>query len=292
MMLLTGTVPLPDMPLTAGEVRLDGDCIRVGDHAIPSTQGTGAMISAALAVTRCLRLPPPWALVAGDIGRGAGSREIYNYLINGICEISPRVLALHYCIPDITLMKSLCLAVDRCDRRPVMIADAGAMYAAKAAGLAWKFDIMTPDASEIAFLADPEATHPAYIARHLFDTENARIPELVTAACKNNSAARYLLVKGATDYVACNGKIVSTITSPHVPTLEPIGGTGDTITGLIAALTYYGMDPEGALVTAARANRIAGELSSATPATLVSGIIEKFPAVLTRHLKLRPAHDE
>jgi len=291
MMLLAGTVPVQDMPLTAGEVRFDGDCTRVGDHAIPSTQGTGAMISAALAVTNCLRLPPPWALVAGDIGRGDGSREMYNYLINGILEISPRVLALHYCVPDMALLRSLCQAVDKCDRRPVMIADAGAMYAAKAAGLASKFDIMTPDASEIAFLADPEATHPAYIARHLFDTENARIPELITAAYKNNNAARYLLVKGSTDYIACEGKIVSTITSPNVPALEPIGGTGDTVTGLAAALTYYGMDPEGALVTAARANRIAGELASATPATLVSGIIEKFPVVLTRHLKLRPAHD-
>ncbi|MEW6142419.1 MAG: NAD(P)H-hydrate dehydratase [Chloroflexota bacterium] len=291
MMLLAGTVPVQDMPLTAGEVRFDGDCTRVGDHAIPSTQGTGAMISAALAVTNCLRLPPPWALVAGDIGRGAGSREMYNYLINGILEISPRVLALHYCVPDMALMRSLCQAVDKCDRRPVMIADAGSMYAAKAAGLAPKFDIMTPDTSEMAFLADPEATHPAYIARHLFDTESARIPELVTAAYKNNNAARYLLVKGSTDYIACEGKIVSTITGPNIPALEPIGGTGDTLTGLVAALTYYRMDPEGALVTAARANRIAGEAAGATPATLVNSIIEKFPVVLTRYLKLRPAHD-
>jgi len=290
MMLLTGTVPVQDLPLTAGEVRFDGDVTRVGDHAIPATQGTGAMISAAVAVTSCLRLPPPWALVVGDIGRGVGSREMYQYLINGILEISPRALALHYCVPDVALMKDLCQAVDRCDRRPVMIADAGAMYAAKAAGLAPKFDIMTPDASEMAFLADPEATHPAYIARHLFDTENARIPELVSAAYSNKCAARYLLVKGATDYIACEGKIVSTITSPNVPALEPIGGTGDTITGLIAALTYYGMDPEGALVTAARTNRIAGEAAAATPATRISSIIEKFPVVLTRRLKLTPAN--
>jgi hypothetical protein len=49
------------------------------------------------------------------------------------------------------------------------------------------------------------------------------------------------------------------------------------------------MDPEGALVTAARANRIAAEAAAATPATRISSIIEKFPVVLTRRLKLTPA---
>jgi len=49
------------------------------------------------------------------------------------------------------------------------------------------------------------------------------------------------------------------------------------------------MDPEEALVTAARANRIAAEAAAATPATRISSIIEKFPVVLTRRLKLTPA---
>jgi NAD(P)H-hydrate repair Nnr-like enzyme with NAD(P)H-hydrate dehydratase domain len=250
------------------------------------------MISAALSAATALRLPAPWALVAGDIGRGQGSREIYSYLINGIADIAPRVLTLHYCVPDMALMKSLCQSIDRCQCRPVTVADAGSMYAAKAAGLAPRFEVMTPDATEVAFLADPDATHPAYIARHLFDTDSGKAPELAAAAWKKGNSARFLLVKGATDYIIREGKVVSTVTGPDVPALEPIGGTGDTITGLIAALSYSGMDAEGALVTAARANRLAGEAAAATPATRVSGIIEKFPGVLIRNLKLRPATND
>ena len=165
-----------------------------------------------------------------------------------------------------------------------MIADAASMYAAKAAGQAAEFDVFTPDATEMAFLADPEATHPAYIARHLFDTDITRVPELVTAACEHNDAARLLLVKGAVDYVVRQGEIVATVKEPDVPVLEAIGGTGDTITGLVSAFVYAGLEPHEAAIIAARANRMAGMYARVTPATRVSQIIDQFSLVFKEHL--------
>jgi len=284
MMLIAGTIPIKDLPLTMGKVKAEGEYIIVDGYHIPCTQGTGAMIGAALATTDYLGLEPPQALVAGDIGQGKGSREIYEYLIEKITELSPEVLALHYCLPDIALTRRLCQSVAGCARRPVMIADAASMYAAKAAGLATEFDIFTPDATEIAFLADPDATHPAYINRHLFDTDVTQTPRLVADAYQNKSAARLLLVKGAVDYVVRDGEILATITEPDVPVLEAIGGTGDTITGLIAALAYAELEPHEAAIIAARANRMAGKYAQPTPATKVAQIIEHFPAVFKEYL--------
>lgn len=284
MMLLAGTVPVEGLPLTCGAVTAGGEFIVVDGRRVPCTQGTAAMISAALATTGYLGLEPPQALVAGDTGRGEGSRAIYKNLIENIARLAPRVLTLHYCMPDMSLTRKLCDVVGKCDHRPIMIADAASMYAAKAAGLAEVFDIFTPDATEMAFLADPEAIHPAYIARHLFDTDISRTPELVATACRNRSAAWLLLVKGETDYVVSAGRVVGTVAEPDVPALEAIGGTGDTITGLVSAFAYAGLEPHEAALIAARANRVAGQAAQATPGTRVWQVIEQFPAVFREHL--------
>ncbi|GAJ01356.1 unnamed protein product, partial [marine sediment metagenome] len=169
MMLIVGTIPDRDFPLIFGQVGREGDYLMADGHRFSRVQGTGAMMSAALATTSYLKLEPPHVLLAGDIGDGKGTRQIYQYLIGRVKELSPSVLALHYCLPIMALVRKLCQAIEECDRRPFMIADAGAMYAAKGAGLAPEFDILTPDPSELAFMADPEATHPAYMAKYLFN---------------------------------------------------------------------------------------------------------------------------
>lgn len=284
MMLIAGTIPIRDLPLTMARVRAEGEFLAVDGHRIPCTQGTGAMVSAALATTNYLKLEVPQVLVAGDIGQGKGSREIYNYLIQNVAELSPEVLALHYCLPDMALMRGFCQAIRRCARRPLIVADAGSMYAAKAAGLATEFDIFTPDATEMAFLADADATHPAYIARHLFDTDITQTPGLAAIAYQNKSAAKLLLVKGGVDYVIEDGGVVATITEPNVPELEAIGGTGDTITGLVSAFIYAGLKLHEAAIIAAKANRMAGRFAQITPATKVGQIIDRFPAVFKEHL--------
>lgn len=284
MMLIAGTVPIQGLPLTMGKVTDEGDAIVIGDRRIPCTQGTAAMISAALVTTAYLGLDPPHGLVVGDIGEGKGSRELYQYLIDHVERLAPKVLALHYWLPDMGQTRELCRAVDRCRQRPVMIADAASMYSAKAAGLAGAFDVFTPDATEVAFLADAEATHPAHVARHLFETDIADVPELARAACRNGDAARLLLVKGAVDHIIRDGDVLATVKEPDVPALEAIGGTGDTITGLVAALTFCGLEPHEAAIIAGRANRVAGQHARATPATRVWQVIREFPAVFREHL--------
>jgi len=109
-------------------------------------------------------------------------------------------------------------------------------------------------------------------------------PNLVTEAYRLKDAARLLLVKGSVDYIVRDGVILETIEQPNVPELEPIGGTGDTITGLVAALSYIGLEPHEAAIIAAKTNRMAGQFAKPTPATRVSEIIDKFPAVFEKYL--------
>ncbi|MFC2016965.1 NAD(P)H-hydrate dehydratase [Chloroflexota bacterium] len=284
MMLITGTVPVKDLPLIMGKVAAEEEFLIVNGYRIPCTQGTGAMISAALTTTNYLKLELPHVLVAGDIGNGKGSREIYEYLIQTVAKLSPEVLTLHYCVPDMALTRTLCQSIEECAKRPLIVADAGSMYAAKAAGLASKFDVFTPDATEMAFLADPDATHPAYIQRHLFDTDITQTPRLAAAAYQHKNAAKLLLVKGAIDYVVRDEDILATITEPNVRELEAIGGTGDTITGLVSAFAYAGLELDKAAIVAAKSNRMAGKFAQATPATRVRQVIEQFPAVFKEHL--------
>jgi NAD(P)H-hydrate repair Nnr-like enzyme with NAD(P)H-hydrate dehydratase domain len=284
MMIIAGTIPISDFPLVAGEVAVDGEYMVVDGYRVPRTQGTGIMLAAALATASYLKLDPPRAVLAGDIGKGDGSRAIYEYLIEHVVELSPEVLALHYWLPDMALTQRLCEAVKKCSRRPVLIADAASMYSAKAAGLAPEFDIFTPDATEMAFLADPYATHPAYISKHLFDTDITKIPDLVATAYRNRSAAKLLLVKGKIDYIVSEGEIIATVSDPNVPEMEAIGGTGDTITGLVAAFIYTGLEPHEAAIIAARTNRVAGKYAKVTPATKVKEIVDRFPTVFSEHL--------
>jgi len=284
MMLIAGTIPDEDLPLVTGEVAIEDGLLIVDRHRINCTQGTAAMVSAALATTSYLKINSPHVVLAGDIGEGKGSREIYEYLIQNIAELSPDVLALHYWLPDMALTRKLCQTIEKCDKKPIMIADAGSMYSAKAAGLAKSFDIFTPDATEIAFLADPDAMHPAYVARHLFDTDITQAPGLATAAYQTENASKILLVKGSIDYVIKGGNIIETIDEPDVPVLEAIGGTGDTITGLVSAFVYAGLDLDKAAIIAARSNRMAGKYAQPTPATRVKEIITHFPDVFLNYL--------
>ncbi len=284
MLLIFGTVPVEGLSLTMGKVEKDGEFIKADGQRVPRTQGTGTMIGAALATTEYLGLEPPQVLIVGDDGQGKGSRRIHEYLIEQVAKLSPEVLALHYCVPNMTLTRRLISAVKECRKRPVLIADAASMYAAKAAGLAPEFDIFTPDASEMAFLADADATHPAYINRHLFNADITRTPELATNAYHHRNAAGLLLVKGAIDYVIRDGEVLATIDEPDIPELEAIGGTGDTITGMVAAFVYGGLEPQEAAIIAARANRTAGEFARVTPATRVREIIDSFPAVFKENL--------
>jgi NAD(P)H-hydrate repair Nnr-like enzyme with NAD(P)H-hydrate dehydratase domain len=62
--------------------------------------------------------------------------------------------------------------------------------------------------------------------------------------------------------------------------MEPIGGTGDTLTGLVTALLASGVDMTKACRTAALANRYLGVLANPTPAFGVAELLPFLPEAL------------
>jgi ADP-dependent NAD(P)H-hydrate dehydratase / NAD(P)H-hydrate epimerase len=67
-----------------------------------------------------------------------------------------------------------------------------------------------------------------------------------------------------------------------VETLEPVGGTGDTVTGIVSALVASGMGVEDSAILAARVNRLAGLYADPTPATQVIEIIRRIPRAMEK----------
>ncbi len=250
--------------------------MRIGDtevHADMLSIGATAMMAAALRTTQALGIEPPMSVVAGDLGDGVGSKMVYKYLTEEAASLDPSTVTLHYILPLRNEFLDFVEMVDYWEKRPFLIADAGALLIAKATRTCGNFDLFTPDAGEISFLADPDAGHPAYVKAALFEVDTIKVPELIAQAYLAKNAPRYLLVKGPTDFVVEDGKIIHVVSEPNIPVLEAIGGTGDTITGIVSALISGGFDPVKASLIASRANRLAGKLCNPTPATRVFEIV-------------------
>lgn len=284
-LLVVGTVPDSAGEVLAGPVERAADgLLAVGGRPLPSCQGTAAMLGAAEATLRHLRLPPPRALLGGDLGRGDGTRAVLARLPAEARRLRPAVIALHYLQPVMALVRRALDGLAGLAPAPLLVADAGGMYAAKAAGLAPRFELMTPDVGEVGFLADPEASHPAYVSRWLFGRPEFDAVALARRAAEVGGSARVLLVKGAVDLVSDRGEVVARVDAPHVPELEPIGGTGDTITGLAAAFLAAGFPTVDAAVCAARANREAGRRLGARPDHRAADLVARLPEVLGEHM--------
>ncbi|HEX9075084.1 MAG TPA: NAD(P)H-hydrate dehydratase, partial [Anaerolineae bacterium] len=116
------------------------------------------------------------------------------------------------------------------------------------------------------------------------EVDTLDMPRLIARAYEHGDAAKVLLVKGETDYVVKEGQTITTISEPNIAAMEPIGGTGDTITGIASALIYGGFDIIPASIIAAKTNRIAGLLCHPTPATHIGEIVAKLPEALTQVL--------
>jgi hypothetical protein len=284
MLVICGALPIKDSPLIVARPKLQNGFLALGTLQVPCTMGTAAMVSTAIIACEYLGVEGPTWVTAGDIGKGDGSRLMYDYLADNLPKINVDVLCFHYIMPMLTPMRKVVDAVRNCQKRPLLIADAGGIYAAKAAGLATEFDVFTPDAGEMAFLADPKATHPAYMGRHLFESDTQDIPKLIQEAYKYNNAPKILMVKNPVDHIAKNGQIIATINEPNIPTLEPIGGTGDTIAGMISALVSAGYDPCVATIVAAKTNRMAGKFANPKTRTKICEIITQIPKVFDQYL--------
>jgi len=284
---LVGTIPEADFPLLAGPAVLEGELVRVRDLGAPVNRGTAALLAAALEAADLLGRPAPTAFLVGDIGLGQGSRKLYEHLGRVLPGADLTVLAFHYLQPDVDGHNKVLLAVEAMARRPVLIADAGFMYAAKMSGQAPAYDLFTPDVGELAFLADEEAPHPFYTRGFVLHEENL-VPDLIARAYAHDNAARHLLVKGERDYLADAGGVSAMVEGPREEALEAIGGTGDTLTGLAAALIEAGYPVPRAALLAARANRLAGRLARPTPASQVLEIIRRLKPALEEALRTEP----
>jgi len=276
---IAGTVPIEHFPLVCGEVSLIDNEIRIQDHKVPVNRGTPALLAAAVRAGEYLGLPAPYGYLVGDIGRGEGSRRLYEYLIQHIGDTSFETIAFHYLQPDVQWHNRVLEALDKEMQRPRLIADAGFMYAAKMSGRSLEYDLFTPDIGELAFLADEQAPHPFYTRGFILHEEN-RVPELIERSYAHKNAARHLLVKGKRDCIANKEGIQDLIDYPAEEAMEAIGGTGDTVTGIVASLISTGMEVIEAAGVAARANRLAGYYAKPTPATQVLEILRHIPSAL------------
>lgn len=279
MLAIMGTVPDQDFPLVAGDVVLLNDEIYIEGKRVSVNRGTPALLASAIKTCEVLDIPGPFGYLVGDIGRGAGSRSLYEHLSRILGKCNYNTIAFHYLQPDVDWHNRVLFAVEEMTQRPVLIADAGFMYAAKMSGQSYEYDLFTPDIGELAFLADEEAPHPFYTRGFILHEEN-RIPDLISRAYSHRNAARYLLVKGEKDYVADSEGIRAVVDHPSEEAMEAIGGTGDTVTGIASALIESGMPVHDAAVAAIRANRLAGSYAKPTPATQVKEIIEHIPGAL------------
>lgn len=279
MLCIAGTVPAVDFPLVAGEVALEEEELVIDASLIPVNRGTAALLAAAATAAQALGRPAPFAYLIGDTGTGKGSRRLYHHMTEALPHTAFQTITFHYLQPIVHWHRKLQSVLGTLTPKPHLIADAGFMYAAKMSGEAPLYDLFTPDVGELAFLADEEAPHPFY-TRGFILHENNRVPDLIARAYKYRNAARYLLVKGEKDYLADESGILEVVDAPIEEALEAMGGTGDTLTGLVSVLIDAGMSIREAAVAAMRTNRLAGRYAQPTPATQVGKIIRYIPQAL------------
>ncbi|MDO9566526.1 MAG: NAD(P)H-hydrate dehydratase [Candidatus Desulfaltia sp.] len=284
MLAIAGTVPDQKFPLITGEVSMEDDKICIQGKRIHVNRGTPALMAAAVKAGQVMGKSELFGYLVGDIGLGDGSRKLYEYLTKDLGQSGFSGITFHYLQPDVDWHNRVLFAIEEMVKQPVLIADAGFMYAAKMSGQAAAYDLFTPDAGELAFLADEIAPHPFYTRGFILQDEK-RVPDLIKRAYAHKNASRFLLVKGEKDYLADKDGIKATIDSPACEAMEAIGGTGDTITGIVAALIESGMEISKAAIVAAKANRLAGYYACPTPATQVIEIIKHIPRALEEILR-------
>jgi NAD(P)H-hydrate repair Nnr-like enzyme with NAD(P)H-hydrate dehydratase domain len=205
---------------------------------------------------------------------------MFQEVSNNLEKYNPDVITLHYLFPKIAYGAPLIAKITSLPKKPQLIADAGGMYLIKTIEKSSLFDVFTPDQGELLFLADEFAAHPLYVRTELLNRLN-ETASLVEIAYRNKNAARTLVIKGAIDYIFEDGALKRECRVPNIPAMEAVGGTGDTITGMISALRYRkDMDSEyKALII----NRLTGQRIKCTPATQISEFIKAIPSVLEEY---------
>ena len=281
MIVLVGTVPY-ETGVYVGDARIEDDCLGVGNVRFPIERGTAAMAASCAQVCRFYGLSMPLCVFAGDTSDGKGTDLMFQEVNARIDQYDPDVITLHYLFPKIAYGAPFLSKINSLPKRPQLIADAGGMYLMKTINHSSLFDVFTPDEGELLFLADQFAAHPLYVRSELLK-KVVDIDSLVKMAYQHKDAAGTLVVKGSVDYIYKNGIKTQECRAPNIPAMEAIGGTGDTITGMLSGLRYRGdEDPDHkALVV----NRLIGKRINCTAATQISEFIRAIPATLEEYEK-------
>jgi NAD(P)H-hydrate repair Nnr-like enzyme with NAD(P)H-hydrate dehydratase domain len=282
--LILGTVPYEGFPLFDCACKVHNGFISLGEGRVPIARGTPALLAAACIASEVLGTERPRALVAGDIGKGDGSRRVHEYFSKTLPDRQEDLMVFHYLQPDVDWHNRILWQIEELSKKPLLIADAGYMYVAKMSGFAPFYDLFTPDAGELAFLADESAPHPFYTRGFLFQEEE-RVPESIERAFQHENAARHLLVKGKCDYVATMEGIIERICDPCVEAMEPIGGTGDSLSGIVAGLVASGRSMAHAAIMGTTINRLLGLISHPTPAHSVSELLLCLSRAIERYFR-------
>jgi NAD(P)H-hydrate repair Nnr-like enzyme with NAD(P)H-hydrate dehydratase domain len=276
MLVIIGTVP-KETGLYIGEASLKEADLIVDSAHFAIERGTAAMAAAALQVCLYYSLPKPVCIFGADISAGKGTDLMFQEVNTRLQIYEPEIVALHYMFPKISYGQPFWEKIDSLSNKPQIIADAGGMYLMKTINKASCCDIFTPDEGELFFLADELAAHPLYVRSELLDTKKS-VSQLIATAYKNKNTARTTIVKGATDYIYTDGITTHKLDSPNIAAMEAIGGTGDTITGILSALRFK-KDPL-ADYKALRINRFLGAKIKCNPATQIKEFIKAIPYVL------------
>lgn len=280
MIVLIGTVPY-ETGLYVGTPELSGGYLAVGGARLPVGRGTAAMAAACVQVCSFYGLPSPLCILGGDVADGKGTAMIFAEVEAGLEGYDAGVIVLHYLFPKLAYASPFMDKLSGLPQKPQLIADAGGMYLMKAAKKSRLVDVFTPDVAELAFLADEFAPHPLYVRD--ISPAASRVESMVAEAYRHNNAAQTLVIKGPVDYVYRGTTRVGTCDRPNIPAMEAVGGTGDTITGMIAALRFKREDsPE---LKALLLNRLAGEVVGCTPATQINEFVDALPTAIDRYEK-------
>lgn len=291
MWLISGTVPEAGFSLQADIVadyaNLKGDRLVLADGtSLHMGRGTIALVATAAMACQILGAPAPRLLLAGDQGTGVGSRSAYEWLLANISSlVAERELlgiTFHYFYPDLDWHNRLVMAIEELKPRPMLVADAGFMYAAKMSGYASQYDLFTPDIGELAFLADEKAPHPFY-TRGFLSAGTDDVPGLLARAIKHENCPPNMIIKGKRDYIVCNKRLVAQIAEPAVEAMECIGGTGDIVTGLVTAYLASGYPVCESAIYAARAARHLAAFCNPDPSWQVAALIMKIKPMFEAH---------
>jgi NAD(P)H-hydrate repair Nnr-like enzyme with NAD(P)H-hydrate dehydratase domain len=279
MIVLIGTVPY-QTGVYCGLIKLQQKTLTVGNGSFVIERGSAAMAASCAKVCEFYGLPAPQCIFGGDVSDGKGTDLMFQEVIRNLEKYNPTVITLHYLFPKMVYGLPLMRKINSLNPRPQIIADAGGMYLFKTVNQGFACDVFTPDEGELHFLADEFAPHPLYVRSELLKEKISR-ELLIQKAYQYKNTATTTVIKGRVDNIYFKGAKTHELALPNIPAMEAIGGTGDTITGMLTALRFKGEADSD--YRALALNRLIGQQINCTPATQIYEFIEAIPKALEKY---------